>query len=89
MEHFFNGPCWAVHKSSSWRKLQCLQRENQESALSDLEVKSLQELMGDMVSAGGQEKEWMGRLLDEIRVFGIDHHKWNGLAPENKERSFL
>ena len=30
------------------------------------------ELVGGAVSSGGQEKEWMGYLLDDFRVFGIN-----------------
>ena len=41
------------------------------------------ELMGGAVSSRGQEKEWMGCLLDEFRVFGIDPDKWT-IAPQDK-----
>ena len=34
------------------------------------------ELVGGEISAMGQEKEWMGCLLDDLRVFGIDPDKW-------------
>ena len=30
---------------------------------------------GGAVSAGEQEKEWMGCLLDNLKVFGIDPDK--------------
>ena len=30
------------------------------------------ERVGGAVSAGGQGKEWMGCLLDDLRAFGID-----------------
>ena len=30
------------------------------------------EFVGGAVPAGGQEKEWMGCLLDDIRAFGIE-----------------
>ena len=29
------------------------------------------ELVAGTVSSGGQEKEWMGCLLDDLRAFGI------------------
>ena len=34
------------------------------------------ELVGGAVSFGGQEKEWMGCLLDDPRGFGINPDKW-------------
>ena len=34
------------------------------------------ELVGGTGSAGGQEKEWMGCLLDDLRGFGIHPDKW-------------
>ena len=34
------------------------------------------ELVGDAGSAGEQEKELMGCLLDDLRVFGIHPDKW-------------
>ena len=41
------------------------------------------ELVGSAASAGGQEKEWMGCLLDDFRVFGIDPDKWK-IAAQNE-----
>ena len=35
------------------------------------EVRDVRGLVGSAGSAGGQEKEWMGCLLDDLRVFGI------------------
>ena len=54
------------------------------------------ELVGDAASAGGQEKESMGCLLDDFRVSGIDPDKWtiaaqgegNGIEQSNKGRIF-
>ena len=40
------------------------------------------ELVGDVGSAGGQEKEWMGYLLDDLRVFGIHPDKWTIAAQD-------
>ena len=34
------------------------------------------ELVGGAVSAGGQEKEWMGCLLDDLRAFGSETDQW-------------
>ena len=38
------------------------------------------ELVGGAGSAEGQEKEWMGCLLDDLRVFGIHPDKWTVAA---------
>ena len=43
------------------------------------------ELVGGEVSSGGQEKEWMGCLLDDFRVFGIDPDKWTIAAQDEGE----
>ena len=43
------------------------------------------ELVGGAVSSGGQEKEWMGCLLDDFRVFGIDSDKWTIAAQDEGE----
>ena len=43
------------------------------------------ELVGGAVSAGGQEKEWMGCLLDDFRVFGVDPDKWMIAAQDEGE----
>ena len=37
------------------------------------------------VSSGRQEKEWMGCLLDDIRVFGIDPDRWTIAALDEGE----
>ena len=34
------------------------------------------ELVGVAGSAGGQEREWMGCLLDDLRAFGIHPDMW-------------
>ena len=34
---------------------------------------------------GGQEKEWMGCLLDDLRVFSIDPDKWTITAQDEGE----
>ena len=44
------------------------------------------EFVGVAVSAGGQGKEWMECLLDDLRVFGIDPDKWT-IAAQDKGRS--
>ena len=39
-------------------------------------------LVGSAGSAGGQEKKWMGCLLDDLRVFGIHLDKWTIAAQD-------
>ena len=54
------------------------------------------ELVGGAGSTGGQEKEWMGCSLDDLRVFGIHPDKWtiatqdegNGIRRRNKGWNF-
>ena len=42
--------------------------------------------MGGSVSAGGQEKEWTGCLLDDLGGFGIDPEgEWHRTAKEGEE----
>ena len=43
------------------------------------------ELVGGAVSARGQEKEWMGCLLDDLRAFGIETDQWRIAAQDAKE----
>ena len=43
------------------------------------------ELVGDAGSAGGQEKECMGCLLDNLRVYGIHPDKWTIAAQDKGE----
>ena len=43
------------------------------------------ELVGGAVSSGGQEKEWMGCLLDDFRVFSIDPDMWMIAAQDEGE----
>ena len=43
------------------------------------------ELVRGAGSAGGQEKEWMGCLLDDVRVFGIHPDKWTIAAKDEGE----
>ena len=43
------------------------------------------ELVGGAVSAGGQEKEWMGCLLDDLRAFGIETDQWRIAAQVAEE----
>ena len=43
------------------------------------------ELVGGAGSAGGQEKEWMGCLLNDLRVFGIHPDKWTIAAQDEGE----
>ena len=34
---------------------------------------------------GGQEKEWTGCLLDDLRCFGINADQWAIVAPDEEE----
>ena len=43
------------------------------------------ELVGDTSCVGGQEKEWMGRFLDELRAFGINAGQWTTAAQDEGE----
>ena len=43
-------------------------------------------LVGGAVSAGRQEKEWIGCFLDDLRVFGIDPDKWAIAAQDEGKR---
>ena len=43
------------------------------------------ELVGVRPPRGGQEKEWIGCLLDDFRVFGIDPDKWTIAAHDEEE----
>ena len=35
--------------------------------------------------AGGQEKEWIGCLLDDLRAFGINADRWTTAAQDEEE----
>ena len=43
------------------------------------------ELVGGAGCVGGQEKEWMGCFLDDLRVFGINADKWTTAAQDEGE----
>ena len=43
------------------------------------------ELVDGAGSVGGQKKEWMGCLLDDLRVFGIHPDKWTIAAQDEEE----
>ena len=38
------------------------------------------ELMGGAGCVGGQEKEWMGCFLDDLKTFGINADQWTTAA---------
>ena len=42
-------------------------------------------LMGSTGCVGGQKKEWMGCLLDDLRDFGINADQWKTLAQDEGE----
>ena len=43
------------------------------------------EKVGDAGYVGGQEKEWMGYFLDDLRAFGINPDKWTTAAQDEGE----
>ena len=43
------------------------------------------ELIGSAGCAGGQEKEWMGCFLDDLRAFGINADQWTIAAQDEGE----
>ena len=48
-------------------------------------------IFGEMVGGagcvgGGQEKEWMGYFLDDLRAFGINADQWTTAAQDEGER---
>ena len=53
------------------------------------------EMVGGAGCVGGQEKEWMGCFLDDLRPFGINADQWttaaqdegNGAERQNKRRN--
>ena len=49
------------------------------------EARDVRGTRGGTVSVGGQEKEWMGCLLDDLRAFGIDPDKWTIAAQDEGE----
>ena len=40
------------------------------------------EMVGGAGCVGGQEKEWMGCFLDDLRAFGINAHQWTTAAQD-------
>ena len=40
------------------------------------------EMVGGACYVGGQEKEWMGCFLDDLRAFGIDADQWTTAAQD-------
>ena len=43
------------------------------------------ELVGGTGCVGGQEKEWVGCLLDDLRVFDINANQWTTAAQDKRE----
>ena len=41
--------------------------------------------MGGAGCVGGQEKEWMGCFLDDLRAFGINANQWTTAAQDEGE----
>ena len=48
------------------------------------------EMVGGAGCVGGQEKEWMGCFLDDLRAFGINSDQWTTAAQDEQgaERLF-
>ena len=44
------------------------------------------ELVGGAGCVGGQEKEWMGCLLNDLRAFGTNADQWTTEAQDERER---
>ena len=44
------------------------------------------QLVGGAGCMGGQEKEWMGCFLDDLRAFGINADQWTTAAQDGGER---
>ena len=42
-------------------------------------------MVGGAGCVGGQEKEWMGCFLDDLRAFGINVDKWTTVAQDKGE----
>ena len=43
------------------------------------------EMVGGAGCVGGQEKEWMGCFLDDLRAFGINADQWTTAAQDEGE----
>ena len=43
------------------------------------------EMVGGASCVGGQEKEWMGCFLDDLRAFGINADRWTTAAQDERE----
>ena len=43
------------------------------------------EMVGGAGRVGGQEKEWMGCFLDDLRAFGINADQWTTAAQDEEE----
>ena len=42
-------------------------------------------MVGGAGCVGGQEKEWMGCFLDDLRAFGINADQWTAAAQDERE----
>ena len=49
------------------------------------EVRDVRRIGGGRGQRGGQEKEWMGFLLDDLRAFGIKADQWTTGAQDEGE----
>ena len=43
------------------------------------------EIVGGAGCVGGEEKEWMGCFLDDLRAFGINVDQWTNAAQDEEE----
>ena len=49
------------------------------------EVRDVRRMVGGAGCVGGQEKEWMGCFLDDLRAFGINADQWTTAAQDEGE----
>ena len=49
------------------------------------EVRDVRRMIRGVGCLGGQEKEWMGCFLDNLRVFGINADQWTTAAQDEGE----
>ena len=49
------------------------------------EVYNIRRISGGADCVGGQEKEWMGSFLDDLRAFGINADQWTTAAQNEGE----
>ena len=48
-------------------------------------MRDVRRIDGERGLCGGQEKEWMGVFLDDLRAFGINADQWTAAAQDEGE----